>query len=345
MDKSNVIIYHNDLDGFGAAYALWTVFKDSADYYVWNYDKPIDYDLIQNKNVIIVDFSFPLSITKQIKNYAINLEIIDHHPSAEQELGHLNYFSYFPSMSGATAAWVTYVNNNPPLLLKYIEDRDLWHNQLPNCEEIIYAIESYSYNFEQFDIWVKDGQKAIDKLILEGKTIKRSINKQIDKIIKCNVHKIKINDDIVYAVNSPVYQSEIGHILAKQGKYGVVYYDKDRSTIFSLRSTGNEDVSIIARKFGGGGHKAAAGFITTSRMRKVFSGDVVEDNMEELFRELDEATLIKYREGKTKHGALDIENDPRDFLGEEAIQEGEDLLNYFKVGLIKLLKFKEKLNY
>ncbi len=41
---------------------------------------------------------------------------------------------------------------------------------------------------------------------------------------------------------------------------GAYYRLNDESIKFSLRSNSNFDVSILAEKFGGGGHKKAAGF-------------------------------------------------------------------------------------
>lgn len=65
------------------------------------------------------------------------------------------------------------------------------------------------------------------------------------------------------AVNSSILQSEVGHELANaSGTYGLVwYYDGATGRAnCSLRSNGDYDVSAIAKVFGGGGHKNAAGF-------------------------------------------------------------------------------------
>jgi hypothetical protein len=65
------------------------------------------------------------------------------------------------------------------------------------------------------------------------------------------------------AVNSALHQSEIGNELAKaSGTFGLVwYYDSaTKRANVSLRSIGDYDVSAIAKAFGGGGHRNAAGF-------------------------------------------------------------------------------------
>jgi hypothetical protein len=65
----------------------------------------------------------------------------------------------------------------------------------------------------------------------------------------------------VYAVNSTVNFSEVAGELAKKGPFGVVWFVRsDGKYQYSLRSEGDFDVSAIAKSFGGGGHKNAAGF-------------------------------------------------------------------------------------
>ena len=65
------------------------------------------------------------------------------------------------------------------------------------------------------------------------------------------------------AANCPPHlASDVGHQLATaSGTYGLLWYiNKEGKCLCSLRSNGDYDVSAIARAFGGGGHKNAAGF-------------------------------------------------------------------------------------
>ena len=66
------------------------------------------------------------------------------------------------------------------------------------------------------------------------------------------------------ACNATLHISELGHVLATQsGTYALIWYvSQDNKVKCSLRSNGDYDVSAIAKAFGGGGHKNAAGFET-----------------------------------------------------------------------------------
>ena len=65
------------------------------------------------------------------------------------------------------------------------------------------------------------------------------------------------------AANCPPHlSSDVGHQLATQsGTYGLLWsINREGKCLCSLRSNGDYDVSAIAKAFGGGGHKNAAGF-------------------------------------------------------------------------------------
>jgi nanoRNase/pAp phosphatase (c-di-AMP/oligoRNAs hydrolase) len=55
--------------------------------------------------------------------------------------------------------------------------------------------------------------------------------------------------------------SDAGNLLAQDEPFAVCYWDDREKRVFSLRSVAQGvDVSEIARAFGGGGHRQAAGF-------------------------------------------------------------------------------------
>ena len=68
----------------------------------------------------------------------------------------------------------------------------------------------------------------------------------------------------VEAVNSLHHRSHIGHALAERARFGVpvgaVYRFSGSRADVSLYSIGELDVSSIAGRYGGGGHRNAAGF-------------------------------------------------------------------------------------
>jgi hypothetical protein len=94
-------------------------------------------------------------------------------------------------------------------------------------------------------------------------------------------HWIRLGDAKGLAVNAPPeFSNELGHELAKEsGTFGVSYqFDgTNQRWFFAIRSTGDYDVGAIAKLYGGGGHKNAAGFSV---------------NLETFFRLMEEACIL-----------------------------------------------------
>jgi hypothetical protein len=131
---------------------------------------------------------------------------------------------------------------------------------------------SYPFNF---DLWNDTILGAEYNLVEEGRAILRARNKQVDAIVDSSTMNCRIYDDHPdhnevpwwdgSAANCPPFlTSETGHALASwSGTFGLLWsVASDGKVYCSLRSNGDYDVSAIAKKFGGGGHKNAAGFET-----------------------------------------------------------------------------------
>ena len=86
---------------------------------------------------------FIFSLALKEKNRS--LTVIDHHLTAERALKDLSFCYFDMSHCGSVLSW-HYCNGQdqePPLLLKYIEDQDLWKWQMPSAKEIMAVITLY----------------------------------------------------------------------------------------------------------------------------------------------------------------------------------------------------------
>jgi single-stranded DNA-specific DHH superfamily exonuclease len=97
-----------------------------------------------------------------------------------------------------------------------------------------------------------------------GAAIKRYYEQLIQNILATNKRPTILKGIKGLSCNCPgALASDLGHELANEsGTYGMTWEVlKDGNVKFSLRSNGDFDVSGIAKQFGGGGHKNAAGFV------------------------------------------------------------------------------------
>lgn len=250
----------------------------------------------QERDVYMLDFSCDRSIMNQLIVSAKKFVWLDHHKTAFEmwtggslarheeihDAGH--YILLDNNRSGAMLAWEHFHPDTAvPALIQRIDDRDRWVFQYDDSRALHAGLRALGHVFKKWEMLVPMGTikwgRNYDGVVDAGLTILSVYDEQVKDRVKvaekCTVPAGYIDPNGVpqpstifaplpgLAVNSPIHQSEIGNELAKaSGAYGLVwYYDAaTKRANVSLRSIGDYDVSAIAKAFGGGGHKNAAGF-------------------------------------------------------------------------------------
>jgi len=297
MWKPDLCIYHGNCDdGFGAAWAIWMRWGNEVAYVPGTYGKPLP--SAAGKHVLFVDFSAKRHEIDAMAQVAESIVIIDHHKTAEADLAPfiVNISNRFdglsdlpddiPAMlrdmaelnrppvlaffnmqqSGAVMAWEFANriprNDPPPTFLAYIQDRDLWRFAFGDAtRKFSAALRTYPMSFEVWD----DLAKQPDRLVAEGEGILRAHNANIQKFMG-DAYFGDVSGFRVPIVNVPYhYASDTAHELLKRfpdAPFAACWFKRGDGMIqWSLRSEDHrEDVSAIAQRSGGGGHRNAAGF-------------------------------------------------------------------------------------
>jgi uncharacterized protein len=260
--KKIVVLYHNDCtDGFSGAWAAWKKFGPRADYFPAQHNVPLSPHL-KNKEVYCIDFTFLGNDLKKLLAHN-NVTTLDHHISAKKEIQQAHTFIFNNSKSGATIAWEFFhPQKKAPLLLTYIEDRDLWRWKYPYTKEILTAVDLLPYTWTAWSTIARDLESAKKRKEYKKKgatiiTYQARVIKRAEK----DARLVKFHGKKAVAVNSTILKSEIGHALYEsRAPIAIVWSERNGRIFVSLRSNGSVDVSKLAQKHDGGGHKAAAGF-------------------------------------------------------------------------------------
>jgi len=261
--KNIVVLYHDDCpDGFGAAFAAWKKFGGKAEYIATGYDDKPHLEL-KNKTIYLLDFSYASNIIKKLVAQNKRVIAIDHHISRKEDIKSASEWHYADKHSGATLSWLTLHPKKPiPKLLNYVEDVDLWKMKLPHTDAIISVVGVTKWTFKEWDKLAKNLEhpKTFKKHLEHAHWIIKANRKIKERIIK-NAELVEFQGYKTYAVNSPVFNSELGHSLyEKLPPIAIIWKEGHNKNYVSLRSDGTVDVSKLAKKFGGGGHKASAAF-------------------------------------------------------------------------------------
>lgn len=268
---NTLCIYHgNCADGYTAAWAVREHFRNAEKHLEVHPGFFSDIDLgilpdVDDKHVVLVDFSYPRKVIEDIRDRAASVLILDHHKTAQADLeGIKGVQSVFDmDRSGARIAWDFYHPGKvPPQMLLAVEDRDLWRFALRKTREIQANIFSYEYDFKAWDWMMKLEGAALEKFAVDGEAIERKHFKDIRELIKVMKRRMVIGGYDVPAANLPyTLTSDAANIMAKGEPFAACYYDTADLRIFGLRSQEDGiDVGEIAKLYGGGGHKHASGF-------------------------------------------------------------------------------------
>lgn len=274
-----VVIYHGGCwDGFCAAWLLWRKFPD-AEFIPAQYgDRPPD---VSGKHVYIVDFSYQRDVLVNMYSDSASLIVLDHHKTAEADLKDLPFAKFDNSKSGARLTheylYGSGLVNPVNWLVHYTEDRDLWNWELVDSKAINAALRSYPLDFELWEKFSQYGNDELDILAAEGEAILRvEASTVAAKVEQAHIVEVPMPmDDLTVSydasqwwskwkvTNATTLMSETAGALAEETGVGCCWFEfPSGERLYSLRALkdSNVDVSIMAKAFGGGGHKKAAGF-------------------------------------------------------------------------------------
>ena len=283
-----VIVYHAGcLDGTAAASAIIHALQQNEHVEYEVQPIPCDYKSAppvkdwEGKIVYIVDFSWKPSVLLPAIENCVSVTMIDHHQTAIEkwegvELPSNMKVKFDNTRSGATLAWSVMNEKDPynaPMLLKHIEDRDLWkfdnRDTKDICEYVMGKIGDLS-NVGEFLNLYKVSLRNPDQFFMEarqfGHVMRHCRETLMYKALRRNLGHFKVfgYEGIPVANLAYEFTSDAGGYLSKGVPFAVIYEDNlvDGMRRFSLRSDKDFGVNVrlLAERMGGGGHDHAAGF-------------------------------------------------------------------------------------
>lgn len=256
------VIYHAHCsDGFGAAWAFSKFFGNEVKYFPMSHGQQLPLDL-GGKILFILDFSFPKTVINSLFSKYKYIAILDHHKSAEAELGSMCYSYFDMNRSGAGITWdLLSDGEGRPKLISYIEDFDLWKLNIPDSLKINYLIYSMEENFKIWDEFADKLENNSDLIKIQAEAVYKQVSKMIEVVCR-NSRLITFEGYQVPISNChSMLRTEAGNILCKGHPFAMLWsQDREGQFTYSLRSDKHGvDVSKIAAKYGAGGHMRSAG--------------------------------------------------------------------------------------
>lgn len=270
------IIYHSScMDGAAAAWAMGIHTQRAGHEPVYIPAQPDTFPETDCPVKVFVDMCPPPgSMTEDVW-------VFDHHKTAKERLAPYRQGFYTDTMSGAVMAWHMgplvfggkYLHDDPPEVLLFVQDRDLWAWKLPDSKAVSAAMWKDVPTPEHIDMldrtwsWVSISRAGKEMLAYQEALVEQAANRAYPGTI------LGIE---MMVVNCPLLHSEIGNAVVIRFQKPCLVWRVLRPGVIecSFRSMDHlPDISGVAKVFGGGGHRNAAGF-SVSDLTDLFNVDI-----------------------------------------------------------------------
>lgn len=267
---STLCIYHNDTDGRASAAIVRRALGSDVAMCEMKYGDsfPLDEILVAD-HIIIVDFSLPREDMQRLAAYH-QFTWIDHHKSAIEEMSDIS--DDWPGVrqtdeAACVLTWRYFFPDKPiPRAVVLIGDRDIWRwdeRETGAFNEGLYQLNTNPYNTKLWKPLLNNDRALVKEIIDRGSILREARLRNIQSATARYGFVVNFEGHRTLAVNLRG-SGDLGEHIRNCG-YEIAYcyidnlVDGDLFTFVSLYSK-EVDVAKIAQRFGGGGHRGAAGF-------------------------------------------------------------------------------------
>lgn len=276
-------IYHNaDLDGFCSAAIVKYAYPE-CELYGANYGDALPPEDVLNKHgfIVMVDFSYK---KEDMLNLATNFTLvyIDHHKTAIADMEEIikevpsTSYSMDTTKAACQLAWEFFFDDKKlPRAVELCAKHDLWIHDEEDVWAFQYGMRSLNCgadpNGPSFDIWkilfiYYDGSLSLINILDKGTIIYEWEQQRNLEIAKKMSFEVKHEGLTFLAINAVGSGSAAVEGVFDPEKHDAAlvfsYTGKNWKVSLYAHSSKNVDMdlSVIAKKYGGGGHRNAAGF-------------------------------------------------------------------------------------
>ena len=215
-----------------------------------------------------------------IDERAAKLVLLDHHQSAADKLGRFQCrcgaVHFDMSQSGAMLSWKFFFPEQPvPDLIRYVQDRDLWHWAFPESAPFLSALDLEPNEFPRWAEIAAFTPAQVAEFGQRGSAMNEKFL-SLCRDIAQGAAPVTFNGQAGVMVNCPgAFTSEVGNMLSAEcGSFALLWsVSKDGTVKVGLRAVPTFNAIPLAESMGGGGHPQACGFrMGPERLAELLTG-------------------------------------------------------------------------
>ncbi len=266
-----VVIYHAHCqDGFGSAFAAYQKFGNTASYIACS-DRVLPPEGLIGKEVYVLDFSYPKEVLLELEKNNRRLVVIDHHISAEEAVTAVKEHVFKSDHAASYLAWEYFTGSTVPPFIQMLEIIDLAKDKEGNEVDLITYILSKQYIFEAYRMLLEDfsTEEGLVRIRAAGHIQHEYLLLIIEAIIS-KPDFVVFEGYTVPCINMhlPLNEKSIAlrMLYEKYPPFSIAYRFDNGLLKVSLRGNGEVDLTTLAAKYGGGGHKNSSGFVISASL-------------------------------------------------------------------------------
>jgi oligoribonuclease NrnB/cAMP/cGMP phosphodiesterase (DHH superfamily) len=262
MNKK-VVVHDTDNDGRIGLY-LWQGENPNAKWLAHTHGEKYGIEEFEGKDVTFIDCCYDYDYLCEIREVSNSIKIFDHHRIDPRILEDFECHHDLTKSATLIVHEHLYPNKEVPEFVMQVNNRDLWKKEAGTD----YWYLGLNALFGMF------GVKEVFSILDSGSTyaIRKAglaLYPLYEKLLENgHVADVKVNNTeyITYIKSdNPMLSSDISEkFYTKKGCYAVVILyntgNKDMPYGYGLRTSKDIDLSVVAKKLGGGGHAKACGF-------------------------------------------------------------------------------------
>lgn len=260
--------YHTDMDGHCAGAIVYLALGE-GDYRSINYNQQFPFeDISEGETVVIVDFSLQKDGDfEKLLNITKNIIWIDHHKTAIAKHLHISeeIQGYRKDgISGCELTWEYFFPNLPkPEVVKLLGDYDIWEFKYgEDTNKLQTGIRLYDTHPKspEWKVWLKPDYIPNEEIKLGEIALKYRDN-YYRGLVKAWSFPTIFEGYNSIACNAGSVSSQLFDTIKEEYDIMIPFvFDGEQWTVSLYTKNKDIDVSELAIKYGGGGHKKAAGF-------------------------------------------------------------------------------------
>ena len=272
----NICFYHNaDHDGKTSAAIVKKVIPDVKLIGI-NYGDKFPWDSItQEDTVYMVDFSLePIDRMVHLQSKCGKLIWIDHHISQIKEAERVGFNPdgiRLVGKSGCELTWeYLFKEYKCPIIIRLLGRYDVWDHSDTRAIICQYGMLIEDTDPENDQLWAavfNNDEELVKRVFSQGEIIYRYQTVIDEELAKTKIYEINFLGHNTLIINAPRCSSLLFDSIWDQEKHDLMmcYSIKPEGVSISFYTDKpGVDVSILAKRFGGGGHAGAAGCLVKS---------------------------------------------------------------------------------